>query len=331
MRLLKKIISEAQRDIKTIVLPESGDIRTVKAAAELSAQKIANVVLLGVEDESRKLAGGLDLSGVKIIDSPNADDFNEYAEALYEMRKSKGLSKEDAAAAMKNPLYYGVMMVKMNAADGMVAGAVNSTPNTLRPALQILRTAPGVKLVSSFFLINVPDSPFGSNGSFVFADCGLIENPDAEGLAEIAVGAANSFKMLIREEPIVAMLSYSTHGSAKSEQTQKVIDATALARKKAPELTIDGELQLDAAIVPEVGLLKAPGSTVAGRANVLIFPDLNSANIGYKLVQRFAKAEAYGPLLQGIAKPLNDLSRGCSAEDIMGVAAITAVQAQYIK
>ena len=328
MSLLEKIVAEAKRDKKTIVLPESQDIRMLKAAAEITAQKIADVVLLGREDDIAKLAGGIDLSGARIVDSLGADNFEEYADAFFEMRKSKGISKDDAITAMKNPLYYGVMMVKMGAADGMVAGAANSTANTLRPGLQILRTAPGVKLVSSFFLMDVPDCVFGSDGAFVFADCGLMENPGAEELAEIAVGAARSFKRLVRAEPLVAMLSYSTYGSAKSEATQKVIDATAIAKEKAPDIIIDGELQLDAAIVPDVGNSKAPGSPVAGKANVLIFPDLNSANIGYKLVQRLAKAEAYGPLLQGIAKPLNDLSRGCSAEDIVGVAAITAVQAQ---
>ena len=328
MSLLDSIVADAKKDLKMIVLPESQDIRTIQAAAALTARKIANVTLLGNKDDIYKLGGGLDLSGVRIIDSLNAENFDEYVDTFYEMRKAKGITKDDAAATMKNPLYYGVMMVKLGAADGMVAGAVNSTPNTLRPALQILRTAPGAKLVSSFFLMGVPDSQFGSDGVFVFADCGLIENPNAEELSEIAVGSARSFKKLVHKEPIVAMLSYSTHGSNKSEFTQKVIDATTIAKGKSPDLQIDGELQLDAAIVPEVGHSKAPGSNVAGNANVLIFPDLNSANIGYKLVQRLAKAEAYGPLLQGIAKPLNDLSRGCSAEDIVGVATITAVQAQ---
>ena len=331
MSLLDRIMTEAQRDIKTIVLPESGDIRTIQAASEIIKKKIANVILLGREDDISKLGEGIDLSGAKIIDHVNAGNFDEYAGTLYEMRKSKGMTEEGAAEAMKNPLYYGVMMVKLNAADGMVAGAVNSTPDTLRPALQILRTAPGVKIVSSFFMIGVPDCAYGNAGSFIFADCGLIENPDAEQLSEIAVGSAKSFKMLFKEEPIVAMLSYSTYGSAKSEMTQKVIDATALAKVKAPDLLIDGELQLDAAIVQSVGQAKAPGSKVAGRANVLIFPDLGSANIGYKLVERLARAEAYGPILQGIAKPVNDLSRGCAAGDIVGVAAITAVQAQNIQ
>ena len=328
MSLIEKIIGVAQRDVKTIVLPEGTDIRTIKAASILAGRKIANVVLLGVKNEILELAGNLDLSGVTILDYLKADNFDEYAETLYEMRKSKGIAKEAAAGMMKSPLYYGVMMVKKGTADGMVAGAVNATADTLRPALQILRTAPGVRIVSSFFLMEVPDCDLGCSGAFVFADCGLVENPNSEDLAEIAVASAKSFKALIREEPIVAMLSYSTYGSAKNDITKKVADAVGMAREKAPDLAIDGELQLDAAIVREVGQFKAPGSKVAGLANVLIFPDLNSGNIGYKLVQRLAKAEAYGPLLQGIAKPVNDLSRGCSAEDIVGVAAVTCVQAQ---
>jgi len=330
MSLLDKIVEKAQKDVKTIVLPEGCDIRTLQAAAEIAGRSIAKAVVLGKADEVRALAGELDLSGVTVLDYESSPDFERYADAFYEMRKSKGASKEDAAAAMKQPLYYGVMMVKQGAADGMVAGAVNATADTLRPALQILRTAPGVSKVSSFFLMEVPDCVFGNAGVFVFADCGLMENPSADDLSEIAIAAAGSYRMLTGDEPIVAMLSYSTYGSAKSDMTQKVVEATKLAKEKAPELAVDGELQLDAAIVSSVGRFKAPGSKVAGRANVLIFPDLNSANIGYKLVQRLAKAEAYGPLLQGIAKPVNDLSRGCSAADIVGVAAITAVQAQQM-
>jgi phosphate acetyltransferase len=327
---MERILADAKRDKKTIVLPESSDIRTIRATAQILKQGIANVALLGRKDEILKLADGLDVSGATIIDSPNAENFEEYVETFYELRKAKGISKDDAAAAMKNPLYYGVMMVKKGAADGMVAGAINSTGNTLRPALQILRTAPGTKLVSAFFLMIVPDCAYGSAGTFVFADCGLVENPSADELSEIAIGAAKSFKTLVREEPVVAMLSYSSYGSAKSEYTAKVVEATRLAKEKAPDLVVDGELQLDAAIVEAVGQAKAPGSKVAGRANVLVFPDLNSGNIGYKLVQRFAKAEAYGPILQGIAKPVNDLSRGCSAEDIVGVVAFTSVQAQNL-
>jgi phosphate acetyltransferase len=329
MGLLERIVGEAKRDVRTIVLPESQDERTVRAAAELLGKGIAKVALLGKESEIRGLAGGLDLSGATIIDSPNAGCFEEYAETFYELRKSKGISKDDAVAAMKNPLYFGVMMVKKGAADGMVAGAINSTGNTLRPALQILKTAPGTKLVSSFFILEVPDCEFGSGGTFLFTDCALIENPSAEELAEIAVGGAKSFRAFVGGEPAVALLSYSTYGSAKSESTLKVVEAARLAKEKAPDLLLDGELQLDAAIVEAIGRSKAPGSKVAGRANVLVFPDLNSGNIGYKLVQRLAKAEAYGPILQGIAKPVNDLSRGCSAEDIVAVAAFTAVQAQH--
>jgi len=326
--ILDKIISLAVRDVKTIVLPESQDIRTIKAAAEVVRRKIANVVLLGREGDIQTLAGGLDLEGVRIIDSQSADNFSAFAEAYYEMRKSKGVTREEAESTMRDPLHYGTMMVKTGMADGMVAGAVNATANVLRPALRILRTAPGIKIVSSFMLMDVPDCAFGNNGVLVFADCAMVENPNADELSEIAIQAAKSYKSLVGGEPIVAMLSYSTYGSAKSEHTQKVIDATALAKQKAPDLIIDGELQLDAAIVESVGRSKAPGSKVAGAANVLVFPDLNSANIGYKLVQRFAKAEAYGPICQGIAKPTNDLSRGCSAEDIVGAVAITAVQAQ---
>jgi len=220
------------------------------------------------------------------------------------------------------------MMVKKGEADGMVAGAINSTANTLRPALQILKTAPNTKLVSSFFIMVVPDCEFGSNGTFLFSDCGLVENPSADDLSEIAIASAKSFENLVGVEPKVAMLSYSSYGSAKSDLTEKVVEATRLAKEKAPGLMLDGELQADAALVPSVGASKAKGSPVAGQANVLIFPDLNSGNISYKLVQRLAKAEAYGPILQGIAKPVNDLSRGCSAEDIVGVITITAVQAQ---
>lgn len=229
---------------------------------------------------------------------------------------------------MKDPLFFGVMMVKKGHADGMVAGAINSTANTLRPALQILKTAPGTKIVSAFFVMVVPDCEYGYNGTFVYADSGLVENPNAEELAEIAVASAKSFETLIGQEPKVAMLSYSTYGSAKSELTEKIIQATKLVKEMTPNLKVDGELQADAALVPAVGLSKAPGSIVAGDANVLVFPDLNCGNIAYKITQRLAKADAYGPITQGLAKPVNDLSRGCSAEDIVGVVAITCVQAQ---
>ncbi len=289
---------------------------------------IANIVLVGNPEEIKKLAGDLDISKARIVDPLNSDKFDEYANAFYELRKAKGMTIEKARETMKDNLYYGVMMVKMGEADGMVSGAIHSTADTLRPALQILKTAPGTKLVSAFFVMVVPDCEYGEKGTFVYSDSGLVENPNAEELAEIAIASAQSFKALVQAEPIVAMLSYSTYGSAKSELVDKVVKATAIAKEKAPHLALDGELQADAAIVPSIGSSKAPGSKIAGKANVLIFPDLNVGNIAYKLTQRLAKAEAYGPITQGLARPVNDLSRGCSAEDIVGVVAITAVQAQ---
>lgn len=325
---LEQISKRAKADKKTIVLPESTDIRTIKAASILLEQGLANIVLIGNEQDINKLAGGLDISKAKIVDPESSEKFKEYVDTFYEMRKAKGMTPEKAQETMKNPLYYGVMMVKKGEADGMVAGAINSTANTLRPSLQILKTAPGAKLVSAFFIMAVPNCEYGHNGTFLYADSGLVENPNADELSEIAISSAKSFKDLVQAEPKVAMLSYSTYGSAKSELTEKVIEATRLAKEKAPQLQLDGELQADAALVPEVGKSKAPDSKIAGEANVLVFPDLNCGNIAYKLTQRLAKAEAYGPITQGLAKPVNDLSRGCSAEDIVGVVAITAVQAQ---
>ncbi|MDP4182384.1 MAG: phosphate acetyltransferase [Bacillota bacterium] len=328
MNFLEQISMRAKSDLKTIVLPESSDIRTIKAAAMIQEKGIANIVLVGNPDEIKKLAGDLDISKSRIVDPLNSDKFDEYANAFYELRKAKGVTPEKAREIMKDTLYYGVMMVKMGEADGMVSGAIHSTADTLRPALQILKTAPGTKLVSAFFVMVVPECSYGENGAFIYSDSGLVENPSAEELSEIAIASASSFKTLIQAEPKVAMLSYSTYGSAKSELVDKVVKATQLAKEKAPNLALDGELQGDAAIVPSVGSSKAPGSKIAGQANVLIFPDLNAGNIAYKLTQRLAKAEAYGPVTQGLARPVNDLSRGCSAEDIVGVVAITAVQAQ---
>lgn len=330
MNFLEQISERAKSDLKTIVLPESSDMRTIKAAAMVQERGIANIVLVGKEEEIRKLAGDLDISKARIVDPETSPDFERYADALYELRKAKGMTPEKAREVIKDELYWGVMMVKMGDADGMVSGAVHSTADTLRPALQILKTAPGTKLVSAFFVMVVPDCEYGSNGTFIYADSGLVENPNADELSEIAISSAKSFRALVQEEPVVAMLSYSTYGSAKSPLTEKVIEATRLAKEKAPDLLLDGELQADAALVPSVGASKAKGSPVAGKANVLVFPDLNCGNIAYKLTQRLAKAEAYGPITQGIAKPVNDLSRGCSAEDIVGVVAITAVQAQSI-
>lgn len=329
MNFLEQTIKRAKQDIKTIVLPESNDIRTLKAAAMIQEQGIANIILVGKEEEIKKLGGDLDISKAKIVDPANFEKMDEYVNTLYELRKAKGMTLEQAKKILaENPLYFGIMMVKVGAADGMVAGAINSTANTLRPALQILKTAPGAKLVSAFFVMVVPDCEYGENGIFIYGDSGLVENPNADELSEIAITSAKSFKTLVQAEPVVAMLSYSTYGSAKSELTEKVIEATRLAKEKAPDLQLDGELQADAAIVPAIGQSKAPGSKIAGKANVLIFPDLNCGNISYKLTQRLAKAEAYGPIIQGVAKPVNDLSRGCSAEDIVGVVAITCVQAQ---
>jgi phosphotransacetylase (EC 2.3.1.8) len=328
---LTRITERARLDKKTIVLPESTDKRVLKATEIILKQGFANVVLVGDEDEIKSKAEGMDISGARIVNPLKSDKFEDYCNTFYELRKHKGMTIEKAREIMKDPLYWGVMMVKKDEADGMVAGAVNSTANTLRPALQILKTAPGVKLVSAFFIICVPNCEYGHHGTFLYADSGLVENPNAEELAEIAVCSAATFKNLVEAEPKVAMLSYSSYGSAKSELTEKVVEATRIAKEKAPQYLIDGELQVDAAIIPEIARTKAPGSPLKGQANVLIFPDLNAGNIGYKLTQRLAKAEAYGPITQGIAKPVNDLSRGCSAEDIVGVVAITAVQAQMNK
>lgn len=320
----------AKADMKTIVLAEGEDVRTVEAAAMVLGEGYAKIVMLGNADKIKATAAekGVDISGATIIDPEVSEKSEYYAEKFYEMRKAKGMTLEKARETVKNVLYYGVMMVNEGEADGMVAGACNSSANVIRPSLQILKTKPGTKLVSSFFVIIVPDCEYGEKGSFIFSDSGLVENPDADALSEIAIASAASFKQLIGAEPKVAMLSYSTYGSAKSELVDKVQEATRLAKEKAPELKLDGEMQLDAAIVPSVGKSKAPESDIAGSANVLIFPDLNAGNIGYKLAQRLAKAEAYGPVLQGVRKPVNDLSRGCSADDIAGVVAITCVQAQ---
>ena len=325
-----KLKQRAKCDVKTIVLAEGEDMRTVEAAAIVLKEGYAKIKILGNEEKIKAMAAekGLDISGAQIIDPESSDKTEEYAEKFYEMRKAKGMTPEKAAETVKNVLYYGVMMVNEGEADGMVAGACNSSANVIRPSLQILKTKPGTKLVSAFFVIIVPDCEYGENGAFIFGDSGLNENPDAEAVSEIAIASAASFKQLIGAEPKVAMLSYSTFGSAKSELVDKMQEATRLAKGKAPGLKLDGELQLDAAIVPSVAASKAPGSSIAGDANVLIFPDLNAGNIGFKLAQRLAKAEAYGPILQGVRKPVNDLSRGCSAEDIAGVVAITCVQAQ---
>lgn len=330
MTFLESIKSRAKSNKQTIVLPEAWDIRTLKAADTVLKEDIANLVLIGEPNKIAELGKGLDLSKATIVDPDNCEFKQEFIDKLVELRKNKGVTPEKAEQLLKDPLYFGVMMVKTNRANGMVAGAANATANVLRPSLQILKTAPGTKLVSAFFVMVVPNCEFGENGTFIFSDCGLCQNPTPDELATIAQVSAKSFQLLVQKEPVVAMLSHSTKGSAKHDDVDKVAEATKIAKQESPNLKLDGELQADAAIVPSVGQSKAPGSEVAGKANVLVFPDLDAGNIGYKLVQRLAKAEAYGPITQGIAKPVNDLSRGCSAEDIVGVVAITAVQAQMV-
>lgn len=332
MSFIEEIKNRAKEDKKTIILPEAEDKRVLEAASKVIKQGFAKVILLGDEEKIKEDSSKnkIDLDGVDIINPLTSDKKEEYKQKLYELRKNKGMTLEQAEELLKEPIYFGMMMLKdeNSKADGLVSGAAHSTANTLRPALQILKTKPGTKLVSAFFVMCVPDCEYGENGTFIFGDSGLNQNPTADELSEIAISSSKSFEQLVKKEAKVAMLSYSTKGSAKSELTEKVIEATKLVKEKEANLMVDGELQLDAAIVPEIAASKAPDSPLKGEANVLIFPDLDAGNIGYKLVQRLAKAEAYGPLCQGIAKPVNDLSRGCSADDIVGVVAITAVQAQ---
>ena len=331
MAYIDTIKERARQDKKTIVLPESTDKRTLIAASQILQEGIANVIMIGNEEKIYDGAGWLevDLTGLKVVNPLTSDKLEDYVELLYETRKSKGMTMDKAREILTTDyLTFGIVMVKANDADGMVAGACHSTADTLRPALQILKTAPGVKMVSGFFILDVPNCEFGENVTFLFADCGLNQDPTAEELAIIADTSAKSFKSLIGAKPVIAMLSHSTKGSAKHPLVDKVVEATRIAHEEYPHLTLDGELQTDAALVPSVAKSKAPGSEVAGKANVLIFPNLDCGNIGYKLVQRLAKADAYGPMLQGLAKPVNDLSRGCSWQDIVGVVALTAVQAQ---
>ena len=324
------IKERARSNRKTIVLPETEDIRTIQAAYRVINEDIADLILIGNREKILKKAEsyGYKFSKVKVVDPENCDRLKYYTDVLVEARKSKGMTPEEAEALLlKDKIYFGVTMVKAGDADGMVAGACHATADILRPSLQILKTAPGTKLVSAMFVMVVPNCDYGAHGTFIFADAGLNQNPNAEELAHIAGTTAKSFELLVQEDPMVAMISHSTKGSAKHPDVDKVVEATRLAKELYPDVKLDGEYQVDAAIVPSVGAFKAPGSVIAGHANTLIFPNLDAGNNGYKLVQRLAKAEAYGPLTQGIAKPVNDLSRGCSADDIVGVIAITAVQA----
>ena len=330
MDFMNKIWAKAQSDVKRIVLPEGEEERTLKASQIIKEKSLAHVILVGNETNIKENAAkvGANINGIEIIDPETSPKKPAYVEGFYELRKNKGMTMEKAESMISDPLYFSTMMVKNGDADGMVSGAIHTTGDLLRPGLQIIKTAPGISTVSGAFVMLVPDCEYGQDGMLLFADCAVNPNPDAAQLAAIAISTAETAKSLCNMEPRVAMLSFSTLGSATHELVDKVVEATKIAKKLRPDLMIDGELQLDAAIVPKVGALKAPNSPVAGKANVLVFPDLQSGNIGYKLVQRFANAEAIGPVCQGFAKPINDLSRGCSVEDIVNVVTITAVQAQ---
>ncbi|HAR64119.1 MAG: phosphate acetyltransferase [Candidatus Margulisiibacteriota bacterium] len=334
MEILESIINRAKSVYKTIVLPESTDPRVVEAASSVTKQKIANVILVGSANEIAKIskAYNFDMTGVTIVDPLTDDNFEKYAKEYHKKRAKKGMTPEQAKKILQeDKLFYGAMMVDQGAADGMVAGAISTTADTIRSIIHCVGTAPYCSIISSFFLMVVENKTLGENGAFLYADCGVNPNPNANQLAQIAITTAQSFKVFFDTEPRVAMLSFSTKGSAHHDDVTKVITATKLARELDPGLTIDGELQVDAAIVPKVALSKAPGSKVAGMANILIFPDLDAGNIAYKLTQRLANAIALGPIIQGAAKPVNDLSRGCSVDDIINVTAITAVQAEYQK
>lgn len=331
MDFLTSIKERAKKNKKTIVLPEAYERRTLDAADMILKEDIADLILIGNKDKILEAGNGCNLDGATIIDPENYERMDEVVAAFCEARKSKGLTPEEALKTVKaDYTYFGVLLVKIGVADGMVSGAIHSTADTLRPALQILKTAPGTELVSSFFVMCCKDNTYGNDGVLLFADCALNQNPNPEELASIATASAASFEAFVGGKARVAMLSHSTKGSAKHADVTKVVEATRIAKEKHPEIMLDGELQLDAALVKEVGELKAPTSDVAGKANVLIFPDIDAGNIGYKLVQRFAGAQAFGPILQGLAAPVNDLSRGCNAEDIVACVALTSFQATII-
>ena len=330
MKLSQLIREKAKKNPKIVVLPEGEEPRMIKAAETIIKEGFASLILLGREENIKSKARelGIDLSNkIKIINPKDSEKLKEYAESYYQLRKHKGVSLEEAYQLLENPLYFGALMVYHDDADGLVAGSINATGDVFRPALQTIKTAPGINIVSSSFVMVVPDCPYGEKGIMVFADCALNPEPNAEQLADVAIASAATGKALVGFEPRVAMLSFSTKGSGKHPLVDKVIEATKIAKEKKPELLIDGELQADAALIPSIGERKAPNSKIAGKANVLIFPDLHSGNIAYKLIERLAKAEAIGPISQGMRKPVNDLSRGCSADDIVNVVAITVLQA----
>jgi phosphate acetyltransferase len=330
MKLSQLIREKAKKNPKIIVLPEGEEPRMIKAAETIINEGLASLILLGSEESIKSKARelGVELPNeIKIINPKDSKKLKEYAESYYQIRKNKGISSDEAYQLLENPLYFGALMVYHDDADGLVAGSINATGDVFRPALQTIKTAPGINIVSSSFVMVVPDCPYGEKGIMVFADCALNPEPNAEQLADVAIASAATGKALVGFEPRVAMLSFSTKGSGKHPLVDKITEATKIAKEKKPELLIDGELQADAALIPSIGERKAPNSKIAGKANVLIFPDLNSGNIAYKLIERLAKAEAIGPISQGMRKPVNDLSRGCSAGDIVNVVAITVLQA----